>query len=139
MVLRNAPPDARPGLHVQVVDDSRDAADSLVILLEMWGHRPRAAHDADAALRAVADEPPDVVLLDLGLRGRDGFALAADLRAQHGMRGAKVFAVSGFSAPAHRDRALDGAFDEFLLKPFDPAALRGLLADLQTLRQRRPS
>ncbi|HKB01607.1 MAG TPA: response regulator [Gemmataceae bacterium] len=123
-------PEQTEGLRVLVVDDSRDAADSLVLLLEMWGHRARAAHGADAAVRAVATDPPDVVLLDLGLRGRDSLALASELRTQPGMQYARLFAVSGHSAPAHRDRALGGGFDDFLLKPFDPDSLRGLLADL---------
>jgi DNA-binding response OmpR family regulator len=123
-------PGQSAGLRVLVVDDSRDAADSLVILLDIWGHRAQAAYDADAASRAVAADPPDVVLIDLGLPGRDGFALAAGLRARPGMQSARLFAVSGHSAPAYRDRALGGGFDDFLLKPFDPDSLRGLLADL---------
>jgi CheY-like chemotaxis protein len=127
-------PEQTAGLRVLVVDDNRDAADSLVLLLEMWGHRARVAHGADAALRAVADNAPDVVLIDLGLPIGDSFALAADLRTRPGMQGARLFAVSGHSAPAHRDRALAGAFDEFLLKPFDPDALRALLADLPRSR-----
>jgi CheY-like chemotaxis protein len=131
--------EARPGLDVLVVDDNRDAADSLAILLDLWGHRTRTAYDADAALDAVADEPPDVVLLELGLKGRDAFALGAHLRSRPGMRAARLFAVSGYSVPAHRDRALGGAFDDFLLKPFEPNALRLLLVDLQAARQPQPS
>jgi CheY-like chemotaxis protein len=122
------------GLRVLVVDNSRDAADSLVLLLDIWGHRARVADGADAAFRAVADDPPDVVLIDLGLPGRDSLALAAELRTRPGMERAKIFAVSGYSAPAHRDRALASAFDEFLLKPFDPNALRGLLSGLPPSR-----
>jgi CheY-like chemotaxis protein len=123
-------PEQNAGLRVLVVGDSRDAVDSLVILLDMWGHEAQAAYDADAAYRAVAADPPDVVLIDLGLPGHDGFALAAGLRAQPGMQSARFFAVSGHSAPAHRDRALGEGFDDFLLKPFDPDSLRGLLAGL---------
>jgi two-component system CheB/CheR fusion protein len=127
-------PEQTAGLRVLIVDNSRDAADSLVLLLDIWGHRARVADGADAAFRAVAADPPDVVLIDLGLRGHDSLALAANLRARPGMERARFFAVSGHSAPAHRDRALAGAFDEFLVKPFDPDALRGLLADLPRSR-----
>lgn len=127
--------ETRIALRVLVVDDDRDAADSLAILLGLWGHRPRVAYRPEAALMAVADEPPDVVLIDPGLRGTDGFSLAAELRARSAMKGAKLFAVTGYSIPAARGRALGAAFDEFLLKPFEPDALRRMLADLQTSRQ----
>jgi DNA-binding response OmpR family regulator len=132
MVQRNsATPEARPGLHVLVVDDDRDAADSLVILLEMWGHRPRVAYGAESALLAVADEPPDVVLLDLGLPGTDGFALAAGLRAQSGMHDVVLLAITGHTLQAYRDRAKECRFADVLIKPVDPGFLRKLLADRQ--------
>jgi DNA-binding response OmpR family regulator len=127
-----ATPKTRPGLDVLVVDDDRDTADTLVILLELWGHRPRAAYDADAAVRVVAEEPPHVVFLDLGLPGRDGFELAADLRAQPGMRDAVLFAVTGHTVLANRGRARDCGFADVLIKPVEPETLRTLLHGLQT-------
>ncbi|MBO0697015.1 MAG: response regulator [Zavarzinella sp.] len=127
--------ESRLALRVLVVDDDRDAADSLAILLGLWGHRPRVAYRPETALMAVADDPPDVVLIDPGLRRTDGFSLAAELRARSAMKGAKLFAVTGHSIPAVRGRAPGAAFDEFLLKPFEPDALRRMLADLQTGRQ----
>lgn len=132
-----ATPETRPGLHVLVVDDDQDTADTLVILLEMWGHRPRAAYDAADALRAAAAAPPDAVLVDLELPGHDGFALATALRARDGMRDLKLYAVTGHSV--YRDQALAGPFDDFLLKPVEPGALCSLLAELQQVRHHRPS
>jgi CheY-like chemotaxis protein len=129
-----AAPDTRPGLRVLVVDDDRDAADSLAMLLELWGHRPRVAYGAEAALRAAADEPPDVVLLDLGLPGMDGFKLAAGLRALNGTDGTVFFAVTGHTLPTYRDRAKACRFAEVLLKPVEPETFRKLLADQQTAR-----
>jgi CheY-like chemotaxis protein len=127
----DAAPDARPGLQVLVVDDDRDGADSLAMLLELWGHRPRVAYDAEGALLAAADEPPDVVVVDLGLPGTDGFALAAELRARTGTRDAVFVAVTGHTVLAYRERAKECRFADVLIKPVEPGFLRQLLDDRQ--------
>jgi CheY-like chemotaxis protein len=111
------------GLRLLVVDDNRDAADSLAVLLGLWGHRPRVAYDGASALRAARAEPPDAVLLDLGMPGLDGYDLAHDLRP------AALIAVTGFADRAHRDRADAAGFDHFFVKPVDPADLCELLAE----------
>jgi DNA-binding response OmpR family regulator len=116
------------GLRLLVVDDNRDAADSLAMLLEMWGHQPRVAYDGPAALREAEAEPPDAVLLDLGMPGLDGYDLAQDLRP------AALIAVTGFADSAHRDRADAAGFDHFFVKPVDLDALRGLLGHLWELQ-----
>jgi DNA-binding response OmpR family regulator len=131
-----APPDTNPGLDVLVVDDDRDTADSLAILLRLWGHRARVAYGAEAALLAAGDEPPEVVLLDLGLPGMNGFALGAGLRALNGMRDALVIAITGHTHLAHRDRDKECRFADVLIKPVEPETLRRLLADRQTVRTR---
>jgi two-component system, OmpR family, response regulator len=118
-----------PGLRLLVVDDNRDAADSLAMLLGLWGHRARVAYDGASALRAAGAEPPDAVLLDLGMPGLDGYDLATDLRP------AALIAVTGYADRAHRDRADAAGFDHFFVKPVDLDALRDLLVDLVEVRR----
>jgi len=122
------------GLRLLVVDDHRDAADSLALLLGLWGHHPRVAYDGRTALQMAREDPPDAVLLDLGMPGRDGCRLADDLRRQDGWPGSPLIAVTGFGDRHHRDRALAAGFDHFLVKPVEPDALRDLLGDLLELR-----
>ncbi|HKB00845.1 MAG TPA: response regulator [Gemmataceae bacterium] len=117
------------GLRLLVVDDNRDAADSLAMLLGLWGHEPRVAYDGQAALRAARAEPPDAVLLDLGMPGLDGYDLAGALRP------AALIAVTGYADPAHRERAAAAGFDHFFVKPVDLDALRVMLGDLWEVRQ----
>jgi CheY-like chemotaxis protein len=122
------------GLRLLVVDDHRDSADSLALLLGLWGHRPRVAYDGRTALQMAREDPPDAILLDLGLPGRDGCGLADDLRRQEGWAGAPLIAVTGFGDRVHRDRAQAAGFDHFLVKPVEPDSLRDLLGSLLELR-----
>jgi CheY-like chemotaxis protein len=87
-------------------------------------------------LLAVAARPPDVVLLDLGLPGTDGFELAAGLRARDGMKDAVFIAITGHTLPKYRERARECRFTDVLIKPYEPEFLRGLLADQQAMRTR---
>jgi CheY-like chemotaxis protein len=125
------PPDPVPRLTVLIVDDNRDAADSMAILAELWGHSPRVAYDASAALRLVAQEPPDVVLADLGMPRLDGNALARALRHKPGGNYVTLVAVTGHTDPGLREQALAAGFQHYLIKPVEPAALRDLLAEKQ--------
>jgi CheY-like chemotaxis protein len=118
------------GLRLLVVDDNRDAADALVIMLGLWGHYPRVAYDADGALTDALAEPPEAVLLDLGLPRRDGFALAVDLRANPTTRLAAVVAITGHGDQPCRERAAAAGFAGYLVKPADPEVLQRLLGDL---------
>jgi CheY-like chemotaxis protein len=116
--------DPRP-LRVLAVDDNRDAADSVRLLAQIWGHEARAAYDGPAALAAVADFDPDVLLLDLGLPRMDGFEIARRVRA--GSSRATLVAVTGYTDPDVQRRAMDAGFVHTLLKPVEPAALREFL------------
>jgi CheY-like chemotaxis protein len=126
--------DPAAGPRLLVVDDNRDAADSLALLLGLWGYRPRVAYDARGALDLVGSEPPDGILLDLGLPGVDGYQLAADLRRQPDWADTPLIAVTGFGGPAHRERARAVGFDHFLVKPVDPLGLQELLGELLRVR-----
>ena len=122
--MADEPPDERrPGLRILVVDDNRDAADSLAALLELLGHRPTIAHDGPAALRAAAAEPPDCAFLDISLPGMDGYELARRLRSESGLRRVKLVAHSSYSDARHAERAAAAGFDFRLTKGADPAEL----------------
>jgi len=115
-------------LRVLVVDSWTDAADSLALLLRLSGNEVEVAYDGPSALTAAFANPPDVVVLDLALRGLDGYEVARRLRQAADSRGALLVALTGYSQPPYRERAYQAGFDHFLLKPCDPADLHQLLA-----------
>ena len=82
----------KPGRRILVVDDSVDSAETLGELLKIWGHDVRLAHDGPGAVDAARDYRPDVILLDIGLPGMDGFAVAAQLR-EEGIGGRMLVAL----------------------------------------------
>jgi len=124
-------PDTEPRLATLVVDDNRDAADSLALLLQIWGHRARVAYDTASALRLACEEPPDVVLADLGMPRLDGAALARELRRTPGGSHFTLIAVTGHATEEHRCTALAAGYDHFFLKPVEPEDLRRLLAEVR--------
>lgn len=124
--------DAAP--RVLIVDDNRDAADSLALLLGLWGYQPQVAYDGTTALDLIRAGCPDGILLDLGLPGLDGYQLAAAMRQQPDCTGAPLIAVTGYATPAHRDRARAAGFDHFLIKPVDPLGLQELLGEMLRVR-----
>jgi CheY-like chemotaxis protein/two-component sensor histidine kinase len=116
-----------PGLlDIMVVDDNLDAAYMLKILLEQWGHRVCTAHDAHGALEAIARAAPDVALVDIGLPGMDGNALARRLRSLPGGAALTLVAVTGYGQEADRQRTRDAGFDHHLVKPVDTAELAAI-------------
>ncbi len=126
-----APADAR-SLRILIVDDNADAADSIAMLLNMEGHQTRAVNTARAALLAVPEFKPEVVLLDIGLPEMDGYEVARRLRAQNGRRRMRLVAVTGYGQPADRRRAQAAGFDEHMVKPVEPAALQDFLRVVQS-------
>ena len=110
-----------------MVDDSHDSAETLGELLKIWGHDVRLAHDGPSAIAAAREYRPEVILLDIGLPGMDGFAVAKELR-KEGTVGRLLVALTGYSEQKDRDRALRAGFDHHLVKPIDPDALQKLLA-----------
>jgi PAS domain S-box-containing protein len=126
-----APADVR-SLRILVVDDNVDAADSIAMLLNMEGHQTRSVNTARAALLAVPDFRPEVVLLDIGLPEMDGYEVARHLRAQDGASRMRLVAVTGYGQPADRLRAHEAGFDEHMVKPVEPAALQDFLRVVQS-------
>jgi CheY-like chemotaxis protein len=116
---------ARATRRVLVVDDNRDAADSMALLLRLGGHDVVIAESGHAALETEREQRPDLVLLDIGLPDVDGYEVARRLRAAGCP--AILAALTGYGQPEDRERALEAGFDEHLVKPVDPRALERLL------------
>ena len=120
--------DSRKGLRVLVVDDLPDARASLRLLLGLWGHEIREAADGPSALREAADFRPDVVLLDIGLPGLNGFEVARRLRQQPALRKAVLVAMTGYGRESDRQRSQEAGFDHHLVKPGDFGKVLQILA-----------
>jgi len=120
--------DAAP-LRVLVVDDNVDAADALRYVLKLSGHDVTVAYDGPGALAAAAAAQPELVLLDIGLPGMDGYQVAARLR-QAGHERAALIAISGYGQEEDLRRSRGAGFDHHLVKPVDGATLKKLIADL---------
>ncbi len=119
------------GHRLLVVDDNRDAADSLAMLLRLQGHEVRVAHDGPAALEMVKGYCPALVFLDIGMPGMDGYEVARRLRQQPGLENVRLAALTGWGQQEDRRRTAEAGFDHHLVKPVEPKALDGLLADLK--------
>lgn len=117
-------------LHILVVEDNRDSAESLRLLLHTFGYKVTLAFSGSEAVEATRDVVPDVVLCDIGLPGMDGFAVANALRHNARMARTRLIAVTGYGQEEHRRKALEAGFDEHLVKPVDPEQLLGKLRQL---------
>ncbi len=137
--VKELPPEAVPqparqqcgSLRVLVVDDNVDAAESLAMLLRYSGHEVRAVHTGPRALQAAQAESPDVILLDIGLPGMDGYEVARRLREQ-GAGKVHLIAMTGYGQETDRQRSQDAGFDFHLVKPVDLAKLQELLGTFCT-------
>jgi PAS domain S-box-containing protein len=131
------PEEARPvpRRRVLVVDDNVDAADSLAMLLRLEGQDVRAAHDGRAALKLADEFRPELVFLDIGMPGMDGYEVCRQLRQQPGLEDALVVALTGWGQDEDRRRSQEAGFDLHFVKPVEPGALRQLLADPQAARR----
>jgi len=119
---------AEPGRRrVLVVEDNADSAEAMVMLLGELGHEVMMVNDGAAAVEAARGFHPDVILLDIGLPGIDGFELARRLRADVETRGARLVAITGYGQPADRERSSAAGFDLHLVKPVDPGRLAAAL------------
>jgi CheY-like chemotaxis protein len=121
---------------VLVVDDCRDAADSLALLLKGWGFQTVVAYDGPSALAVALARPPAVVLLDLDMPGMDGYEVARRLRGQPRTAEALLIALTGYGEEEDVSRCREAGIDLHLLKPCEPEELRrvldGRLADQPT-------
>lgn len=122
----DVPPDARR--RVLVIEDSRDAADSLRMLLEVLGHEVRVAYTGPDGVREADAWRPDVVVCDIGLPGLDGYGVAAELGRLSVRSTARLIALTGYGDDDSRRRAVEVGFHHHLTKPADLDVLRKLLA-----------
>jgi CheY-like chemotaxis protein/nitrogen-specific signal transduction histidine kinase len=114
---------------VLVIDDNRDAAEILTVLLELWGHEVRLAYSGPDALALAPKFRPHAALLDIGLPGMSGHELAKRLRELPGWEKVMLVAVTGYGQDEDRRRSREAGFDHHLTKPVDPGRLRDLLAE----------
>jgi PAS domain S-box-containing protein len=117
-----------PSRRILVVDDNEDAAESLAQFLRMKGQEVRTAYRGPAALEAAGAFLPEVVLLDIGMPGMDGYEVARRLRRESGLEKILLVALTGYGREEDRRRSREAAIDHHLVKPVDPEALGTLLA-----------
>jgi two-component system CheB/CheR fusion protein len=122
-----------PALRVLIVDDCPDTRATLTILLHLWGHDTRVAPDGPTALELARAFRPDVVLLDVGLPGMDGYEVARRLHQLAGLEHLFLLTLSGYATEEDHDRSREAGCDQHLVKPLDPEVLRDLLASRQGL------
>jgi PAS domain S-box-containing protein len=130
-------PDASPapsrevkssGKRLLVVDDNQDAAMSLATLLQLQGYDVRVAHDGPSALTQFQSHRPEVVFLDLGMPGMDGYTVARRMREAAESKAVVIAALTGWGQDSDRRRTAEAGFDHHLVKPVDLDALEQLLA-----------
>jgi PAS domain S-box-containing protein len=128
-VPRPAEPEpSQDPLRILVVDDNRDAAQSLSLLLAGEGHTVSQAYDGPTALTVALAERPQVVLLDIGLPGMDGYAVARAIRQHSALSMMHLIALSGYGRQVDREQAKMAGFNGYLTKPVDFGELRHALS-----------
>ena len=121
-----------PHWKVLIVDDNRDSAELLAVLLEHDGHETRLAHDGLEALERAGPFAPDIILLDIGLPKLNGYETCRRLRALQAYGSVTIVAISGWGQVEDRRRSDDAGFDAHLVKPVEYQALKALLLKLRT-------
>jgi PAS domain S-box-containing protein len=121
------PPPQLPSRRILVVDDNLDAAESLAMLLQLQGQEVKVASDGPAALEAAREFQPEVLFLDIGMPGMDGYEVARRLRRQPGMEKVVLIALTGWGQEEDRRRSREAGFDRHVVKPVEPEVLNALL------------
>jgi len=120
---------ASPGpRRILVVDDYPSVAEALMRVLRLGGHNVKIARDGPSALEEVSIDRPDVVLLDIGLPGMDGYEVAQRMRNLPGMEAIILIALTGYGQDEDRRRSTEAGFDYHVTKPVDATALFRLLS-----------
>ncbi len=118
----------RDAITVLLADDNRDAVDVLAELVRMDGHAVHVAYDGVEAARLALQLQPDVLVLDIGMPGLNGYEVARHVRAQAWGARPLLIAATGWGQEDDRNKALASGFDRHMTKPFDPVALLALIA-----------
>jgi CheY-like chemotaxis protein len=122
-------------LRILVVDDNKDSAQSLALLLRLKGHETHLAYDGLAAVEMARRFRPEVVLLDIGLPKLNGYDACRQIRAQPWGRDIVILALTGWGQVEDRRKSKKAGFDEHMVKPVDHGALMQLLASLPARRE----
>jgi len=124
---------------VLIVDDNKDSADSLAMLMQMLGHHVRTAHDGETALETAQQLSPDIVVLDIGLPRLNGLEVARRLRQDLGLRDTLLIAMTGYGQEEDRRRSQGAGFNAHLVKPVDFGELQALLERFASTAAPAPS
>jgi PAS domain S-box-containing protein len=119
-----------------VVEDNVDVAEGLTMLLELLGHRVRVAHEGVAALEAARASVPDIMLIDIGLPGMNGYELAQSARQDSRLKSVVLVALTGYGREEDKQRAMAAGFDDHLVKPLTVEAFQNMLGRLRTSEPR---
>jgi CheY-like chemotaxis protein len=122
------------GRRILVVDDNRDAAESLRMMLELLGADVVVAYNGHDALAHFAESAPSAVLLDIGMPGMDGYEVARTIRERGDAHRPVIVALTGWGQESDRKRSREAGFDHHLVKPADLRTLEALLAKLPSPR-----
>jgi CheY-like chemotaxis protein len=117
-------------LEILVVDDHIDTAESLAVLLKMWGHTVHIAHSGTAALTAAKIHGPEIAILDIGLPGADGYQVASKLKEDFPK--ISLIAITGYGQKVDRRRSDHAGFTYHLIKPVIASKLQEALASFMT-------
>lgn len=121
-------------MRILIVDDNRDAAEALAMLLEFRGHQTHSAHDGQEAVEMASRVRPDVIVLDLGLPVMNGYEAARRIREQQDDTPPLLIALTGWGQEEHRQRTREAGFDAHVVKPVDDQVLMTTISRLVTSR-----
>jgi CheY-like chemotaxis protein len=122
------PVTAEAGTRIMVVEDNADGLETLLALLDAMGYTAAGAADGPAGLELARRFGPDLILLDLGLPGMDGYDVVRALRADPAFAATHITALTGWGAERDRQRTAEAGFNDHLTKPIEPVALEQYLA-----------
>jgi PAS domain S-box-containing protein len=123
-----------PVIRILVVEDNADAAEGLMMLIEAFGHEVRVATDGLAALDLAAEYVPDLMLVDIGLPGIDGYEVARRIRSAAELSKVPMIALTGYGKDEDRERTRAAGFVHHLVKPVDPTDLKAAVQDYARAR-----
>jgi DNA-binding response OmpR family regulator len=115
-------------LRVLIVDDNRDAAESLAMAMRRWKHQVRVVHNGNDAIALASTFRPEVLLLDIGLPGKNGFEVAQEVRASESGAKSTIVAITGYGSSDDRTRSRSAGIDQHLVKPVSLSTLAEILA-----------
>ncbi len=124
-------------LNILIVDDNVDSAQTTRWMLDLIGHAAEVRHDGREAIEAAAAAPPDVIFLDIGMPGMNGYDVCRELRRIPALKDTVLIAQTGWGQESDRQQAFDAGFDHHVTKPVSLDLVTGLLADVQKARAER--